>query len=63
MAENEKKYLTVSDFAKALDVSASTVRNWINSGKLEAIQIERTIRIPKSELDRVTDTAKGGGDQ
>lgn len=61
MAENEKNYLTVSDFAKALDVSASTVRNWISSGKLDAIKIGRTIRIPKSELDRVT--AKGGGDQ
>ena len=65
MAESEKNYLTVADFAKALDVSASTVRNWIRAGKVDAIQIGRTIRIPKTELDRVTGSSSGvvNGDQ
>lgn len=65
MAESEKNYLTVADFAKALDVSASTVRNWIRAGKVDAIQIGRTIRIQKTELDRVTGSSSGevNGDQ
>jgi excisionase family DNA binding protein len=58
MAESE--FLTVKEFAEALKVSPSAVRNWIHNGTIKAITIGRTVRIPKSELERLT---RGGGDQ
>lgn len=58
MAESE--FMTVKEFAGALKVSPSAVRNWIHNGTIKAITIGRTVRIPKSELERLT---RGGGDQ
>lgn len=56
----ESEFLTVKEFAAALKVSPSAVRNWIHNGTIKAITIGRTVRIPKTELERIT---QGGGNQ
>lgn len=46
-------YLTVDDFAEALSVSPSTVRNAINRGEVKIIRFARAVRIPITEFDRL----------
>ena len=41
-------YYTVAEFAKACDVDAGTVRQWIRRGKVEALKIGTENYIPKS---------------
>ena len=44
--------LSVKEVAQILGVSNQTVRNYINSGKLEAVRInQRVIRISKEKLN------------
>ena len=45
--------LLVEEVAKALRVTPQTVRNWVRLGKIQGTQLERTIRIPASELQRL----------
>lgn len=46
-------FVTVDDFAKALSVSPSTVRNAINRGEVHTIRFARAVRIPVSEFERL----------
>lgn len=46
-------YITIQEVAAMLMVSDMTVRRWINTGKLKAIKINRTIRIAESEVNRI----------
>lgn len=46
-------YLSLQDVAEELGISDRTVRRWISTGRLKAIQPSpRVIRIEASELDR-----------
>jgi excisionase family DNA binding protein len=49
--------LTVAQAASVFCVCPKTIRNWIRSGLLTASRIGRVVRIPRSELERLT---KGG---
>lgn len=44
---------TVKEVADIFGVHWQTVRNWIKSGKIKAIQVERAIRIPDEEVERL----------
>ena len=51
----------LSEVAKALGISVSTLRAWANQGKIKTV---RTLggqrRIPESELKRIEEQMKGG---
>lgn len=44
---------TIKETAKIFGVHWQTVRNWIRDGKIKAVKIERTIRIPDEEIERL----------
>lgn len=44
-------YYTAAEVAELLRVHVKTVRLWVSQGKLNAIRISQTIRIPKTELE------------
>lgn len=47
---------TIRETAKIFGVHWQTIRNWIRDGKIKAVKIERTVRIPEEEIERL----KGG---
>ena len=65
------RYQTVQELAGRLEVSEATVRNWIKSGALRAIDIGKGWRISNTDLERFlkaretaprnTAAAAGGG--
>ncbi len=44
---------TVKEVANEFNVSELTVRRWIDCGKIKAVRIGRTVRIPVEELERL----------
>ena len=48
------KLLSVKSFAEELDCSQHTVRAWIRDHKLNVHRIRGLVRIPTSEIDRMT---------
>ncbi len=58
MSQNERDYLTVKQIADNLGVSVQAVRNWINNGELEAIDLGRGYRVHKDEYQRFINARK-----
>lgn len=57
----EDDFYTISEAAKALRVSVSTVWRWIDSGKLAAYRVgQRRIRIKKADLATVVKPFREG---
>jgi excisionase family DNA binding protein len=50
--------MTVSEAAKELRVSTRSVYRWIKSGKIPALQIDHTIRIPREEFRDILNCKK-----
>lgn len=48
----QDRYQTVPDLAQRLYVSEATVRQWIRSGALRAIDVGRGWRIADADLER-----------
>lgn len=46
------RYQTVQELAERLDVAEATVRHWIKSGQLRAIDIGKGWRIADTDLER-----------
>ena len=46
--------LTVTEVAKQFSVSRQTGLKWINNGKIKAVKVVKVYRIPKEEIDRLT---------
>lgn len=59
----EKGHYTVKEIATNLDVSEETVRNWIRSGELKAIDIGRGYRVPIAEYKRFLEARSTGRKQ
>lgn len=52
--------LRLADVAKALDVSDSTIRNWIRDKKVRAVKLlGGEYRIPVSEVERIVREVEG----
>jgi excisionase family DNA binding protein len=54
----DEEMLTVEDVAKMLKVHVKTVRHWINTGELKAMDIGRGYRISRSDLQEFIDKRK-----
>ena len=44
---------TIYEVAEIFGVHWQTVRNWIKEGKIKAVKISKTVRIPEEEIDRL----------
>jgi len=51
-SNHPKEWLRISDIAKSLSVSTSTVRNWISAGDLSVKRFGRLVIIHRSELEK-----------
>lgn len=49
---NLDELLTISEIEEKLKVNGSTIRRWIQQGKIRAYRFGRNYRIPKTEFER-----------
>lgn len=54
MQERSDTMYTVTEVANMFSVSRQTVLKWINNGKINAVKVVKVYRIPKEEIDRLT---------
>ena len=54
LQEKSDTMYTVTEVAKMFSVSRQTVLKWINNGKIKAVKVVKVYRIPKEEIDRLT---------
>lgn len=66
---DEMEMMTPEEVADWLRVSTKTIYRWLEDGKLPALRVGRTYRIPRSEVlamvrrqDDVDDAAQEGGE-
>ena len=52
--ERSDTMYTVTEVAKMFSVCRQTVLKWINHGKIKAVKVVKVYRIPKEEIDRLT---------
>jgi len=46
----DEEYLTVDEVRRKLHVTRQAVYNWISEGKLRAVRVGRSVRVPVSAL-------------
>jgi excisionase family DNA binding protein len=51
-------FLTVAQVADELQVTAQTIRNWIDQGVLPAVRVGRAFRIRREDVDDLLDRAR-----
>jgi excisionase family DNA binding protein len=54
--------LTVPQVAEEFQVTAQTIRNWIDQGVLPAVRVGRAFRIARNDVDALLDRAKAESD-
>jgi excisionase family DNA binding protein len=54
-----ERYLTISEFAKIVSVSRSTVISWIKGGRIAAYSVHGRWRTPYGEVERVLRGVQG----
>jgi excisionase family DNA binding protein len=54
----EPPLLTVAQVAAGFQVTAQTIRNWIDQGVLPAVRVGRGFRIARPDVDALLDRAK-----
>ena len=47
--------MTVAEVAEVLKLNPQTVRNWMDAGKLPALHVGRSVRIKRSDFDRLVE--------
>jgi|WetSurMetagenome_2_1015567.scaffolds.fasta_scaffold324094_2 excisionase family DNA binding protein len=60
---NIEELLTILEVEKKLHVDGSTVRRWIQQGKIKAYRFGRAYKIPKSEFERFVEKSVVGLDK
>jgi excisionase family DNA binding protein len=51
MTQQTPRYFTIKEFAAILRVDHKTVRNAIKDGRITALRVGRTFRIPAAAID------------
>lgn len=51
-------FLTLSEFARETQLSLGGVRKYVREGRISTVHIGRSVRIPRSELDRLLAQSK-----
>ena len=46
-------FYTPDELAALLKVTRQAIYNWIQQGRMEAVRIGRTVRIPREEVERL----------
>lgn len=59
MAKQEQKLFRLSQAAHELGLHPITVRRWIKAGRIQAIQVGREVRIPRTEIEKIVGTLDG----
>jgi putative resolvase len=59
MARQEQKLFRLSQAAHELGLHPITVRRWIKAGRIQAIQVGREVRIPRTEIEKIVGTLDG----
>ena len=47
------RFYTLEELAAMLKVTRQAIYNWIQQGRMEAVRIGRTVRIPAEEVERL----------
>lgn len=53
MAVNDRKLLTVEQFAEIAGLRPVTIRTWAAARKIASVKLGRALRIPVTEVDRL----------
>jgi excisionase family DNA binding protein len=57
MASRLRQLLTVPQVAEQFQVTAQTIRNWIDAGVLPAVRIGRAFRVRREDVDALLERA------
>ncbi len=49
----DRDYFTPNEVAAKFKVTRQAVYKWIDQGKLEAVRIEKAVRIPRDSLEKL----------
>ena len=55
--------LSPKEVANRLSISRWTVYDWISTGRVFSVKVNRLVRIPESELERLIEPRVGGKDR
>jgi putative resolvase len=59
MGMQGQKLLRVGAAAHELGLHPMTVRRWIKAGRIQAVQVGREVRVPRSEIERIVGSIDG----
>jgi excisionase family DNA binding protein len=51
-----KQWLTVKEFAEVLGITEAGARRWVLERRISSTRVGRLVRIPASEITRITDS-------
>ncbi len=58
----DREYFTPNEVAAKFKVTRQAVYKWIDQGKLEAVRIEKAVRIPRDSLEKLIRPVRPGED-
>jgi excisionase family DNA binding protein len=60
MTPQQRQLLTVPQVAEQFQVTAQTIRNWIDAGVLPAVRVGRAFRVRGEDVDALLERASAG---
>jgi excisionase family DNA binding protein len=57
LTNRERQLFTVAQVAEQLNVTAQTIRNWIDSGTLPAVRVGRAFRVRSDDVEALLERA------